>query len=95
MSDETKYRDRQWEPTPERLDTLEKVCTRVHGPAFAKKCLAQVEADGHINMAQYYFGLHYRADQMPEGNDDYLALVEQFGFDWFKPYQPLEDGGDD
>ena len=92
---EDKYRDRQWEPTPERRATLAKVCTRVHGPAFAEKCLAQVEADGYINMAQYYFGLHYRADQMPQGNDDYLALMEQFGFDWFKPYQPLEDGGDD
>jgi FMN reductase [NAD(P)H] len=90
-----KYRGRQWEPTPERRATLEEVCTQVHGPAFAQKCLARVEADGAVNVAQYYFGLHYRADQMPQGNDEYLALMEQFGFDWFKPYQPWADGEED
>ena len=32
---------------------------------------------------------------MPQGNEDFVAIVEQFGFDWFKPYQPLENEGDD
>lgn len=41
-------------------------------------------------MAQYYFGLHYCADATPRGNDRFVALTEEFGFRWFKPYEPGE-----
>jgi len=69
-----------------RLKTIMKVCRQVHGEEFAKKCASRIKANGYINVAQYYFGLHYRADEMPEGNDNYLKLMEESGFKWFKKY---------
>jgi len=64
-----------------------KVCRAVKGEEFAQKCAAIINANGYINMAQHYFGLHYRADVMPQGNDNYLKLMEKSGFKWFKKYQ--------
>jgi FMN reductase [NAD(P)H] len=83
-----KYPDYKLEATEERLEAILKVCRQVHGEEFAKKCLARIKTDGYINRVQHYFGLHYRADLMPEGNDEYLRLMEEFGFDWFKKYVP-------
>jgi nitroreductase len=85
---EKKYPDYKLEITEERLETILKVCRQVHGEEFAKKCAERIKTDGYINRAQHYFGLHYRADLMPEGNDDYLRLMEEFGFNWFKKYVP-------
>lgn len=67
-----------------RLETITSVCRRTYGEKFAKKCVNRIKADGYINMAQYYFGLHYKADVMPEGNDNYLKLMEKSGLKWFK-----------
>jgi hypothetical protein len=72
----------------ERLRTITKVCRAVNGEEFAKKCADRIRANGHINIAQHYFGLHYRADLMPEGNVKYVRLMEKSGFKWFKKYQP-------
>jgi nitroreductase len=72
----------------EKLKTIIKVCRKVHGEEFAKKCEDRIRANGCINMAQYYFGLHYQADSMPEGNENYLRLMEKSGFKWFKKYEP-------
>jgi hypothetical protein len=47
-----------------------------------------MKTDGFVNRAQHYFGLHYRADLMPEGNDQYLKIMEESGFNWFKKYNP-------
>lgn len=73
----------------ERLKTIMKVCRTVNGEKFAKKCADRIEANGYINVAQHYFGLHYRADEMPKGNDNYLRLMEKSGFKWFKKYQAI------
>jgi nitroreductase len=71
----------------ERLGTIMKVCRAVNGEEFGEKCAERIKANGYINMAQHYFGLHYRADVMPQGNDNYLRLMEKSGFKWFKKYQ--------
>jgi nitroreductase len=86
---ERKYPDYKLEVTEERLETILKVCRKVHGEEFAKKCAERIKGNGYINRVQNYFGLHYRADLMPEGNDEYLRLMEEFGFNWFKKYIPL------
>jgi len=85
---EKKYPDYKLEVTEQRLETIMKVCRQVHGEEFAKKCAERIKTDGYINRAQHYFGLHYRADLMPEGNDEYLRIMEELGFDWFKKYVP-------
>lgn len=83
-----KYKSTRLPITQNRLETLLKVCRKVHGEEFAEKCAKKVNENGFINRAQHYFGLHYRADLMPVGNDEYLKLMEEFGFNWFKKYQP-------
>jgi len=65
-----------------------KVCKEVHGEEFAKKCVGRIKENGYINTAQYYFGLHYRANLMPTENDAFLRIMKEFGFDWFKKYHP-------
>ena len=79
-----KYKDVRLPITQERLETILKVCRRVQGEEFAEKCAQKINHDGFVNRAQHYFGLHYKADMMAEGNEEYLRLMEQFGLGWFK-----------
>jgi len=73
--------------TEERLETILQVCRKVHGKEFARKCDDRIKENGYINRAQHYFGLHYRADLMPDGNEEYLKIMEESGFGWFKKYR--------
>ncbi len=79
---------RRVEITEARLKTISEVCRKVHGDEFAARCIERIRKNGHISAVQRYFGLHYRADRMPEGNLDYLKLLEEFGFDWFNEFAP-------
>jgi nitroreductase len=83
-----KYHHAKIEMTDERLERIREVCEKVHGKAFAQRCIDEIEKRGYINVAQRYFGLHYSADLMPDGNDGYLALMREFGFGWFEKYKP-------
>jgi hypothetical protein len=74
--------------TEKRLETIAKVCSDVHGGEFAERCLSRIRENGYITTVQRYFGLHYRANRMPKGNLDYLEIMEEFGFHWFKEFQP-------
>ena len=80
--------DRSVEITEERLDRIRQVCVEVHGEDFAKKCLETIKGRGIISSVQRYFGLHYRANLMPKGNEEFLKLMEELGFDWLKKYEP-------
>lgn len=74
--------------TEDRLKTISEVCREVHDEEFAEMCIRRVEENGEFSAVQRYFGLHYRANLMPRGNLDYLKLMEEFGFGWFKEYRP-------
>ena len=78
------------EPTEERRERLQEAATRTRGEDFARRCLERVDRENRINLAQAYFGLHYCADQMPVGNEDFVRIMEEFGFDWFKRWEPVE-----
>ena len=82
---------RRVEITEERLETIRKVCEEVHGEAFATRCIERIRENGFISPVQRYFGLHYRADRMPRGNAEYLRLMEESGFGWFKEYQSAKE----
>ena len=84
-----KYEGQRLPIAENRLETILKVCRTVRGQEFAEKCASKIRANDHINRAQHYFGLHYRADVMPTGNDEYLKIMEEFGFGWFKKYIPF------
>jgi len=83
---EEKYPGWKRDITPERIETIKSVCRTVHGDAFAEKCIAKIMEQGYINVVQNYFGLHYRADELPQRNDDFLKIMEEFGFKWFREY---------
>ena len=86
-----KHTDRKREITDENLKKIEDVCRKVKGEEFARKCIHRIKEQGYINAAQYYFGLHYCADFIPQGNETYLKLMEEFGFRWFKEYHQVKD----
>jgi nitroreductase len=86
-----KYHNAKIEKTGERLERIREVCQNVHGSAFADECIADVEAKGYINIAQRYFGLHYAADIMPDGNEEFVQIMRDFGFNWFDAFKPKEN----
>ena len=86
-----KYKGTTFEVTDELLEKISRASSAAGGQAFAKKCLESIRASGRIKMAQRYFGAHYVADQMPEGNDEYLKIFEEFGFEWFKKFVPFDE----
>ncbi len=86
-----KYPGHRVQITEERLETIAEVCREVHGEEFARRCVERIREMGYINPVQRYFGLHYRANALPKSNNDYLKLMEEFGFNWFKTYQPFEE----
>ena len=88
-----KYPGHKVQITEQRLETIWEVCREVHGEEFARRCVERVKETGYITPVQRYFGLHYRANALPKGNDDFLKLMEEFGFDWFKTYQSFNPEG--
>ncbi len=81
-----KYGDKRFEITDERLETIRRVCATAHGEVFARQVTERIRKQGYISMAQYYFGLHYKADLMPLDNDVFTDLTREMGFDWFRPW---------
>jgi len=79
--------DRRLDITDERLNTIIQVCRNVRNEDFAEKCVQRIKEKDFITSAQRYFGLHYRADKMPEGNMEYLSIMEASGFNWFKRFR--------
>jgi FMN reductase [NAD(P)H] len=82
-----KYHHVKIEMTEERLEKIHNVCTKVHGTDFAARCIERIKRAGYINAAQRYFGLHYEADLMPEGNEDFVAITKELGFNWFEKFE--------
>lgn len=82
-----KYPDVRIELTPDRLKRFQNVCLKVGGKRFADNCVAKAKEQGYINPVQRYFGLHYVADLMVQGNGRFLKQFEAFGFGWFRDFK--------
>jgi nitroreductase len=87
---EDKYPHDRVEITEERLAAIAAVCRRVHGEAFADRCLARIREAGYINAVQRYFGLHYTADTMAQGNEAFLRVINEAGLGCFEAFAPVE-----
>ena len=85
-----KYHHAKIEMTDERIERINRVCEKVHGAAFAEKCIEDIKKKGYISVAQRYFGLHYSADLMPDGNEEFLSWIKEFGFGWFEKHKPTQ-----
>ena len=79
--------DRRLDITEERINTIFEVCKKVRNEDFAKRCVEKIKQNGYINSVQRYFGLHYRADRIPQGNMEYLSIMEASGLKWFKDFR--------
>ncbi len=82
-----KYADVKYQITDERMKTIETVCRESHGEEFAQKCLAHIREQGVIKSVVRYFGLHYLANEMPAGNQEFLQMMEYFGFHWLSEFK--------
>ncbi len=89
---EAKYPNYRVEATEGRVEAIAGVCRRVHGEAFAERCLAQIREVGYINAVQRYFGLDYTADWMAQGNETFLQVIKDSGLGCFEAFIPVEDG---
>lgn len=78
-----KYNGFRREITGKDLDTLHRVCRRVHGTAFAEKSVKAAKKLGHINRAQVYFGLNYQADRMLSDTPKRLKTLLKAGLSCF------------
>ncbi|MEQ8167826.1 MAG: nitroreductase family protein [Candidatus Eremiobacterota bacterium] len=81
-----KYEYAEIKITEERMKDMEETCREVHGEEFAKKCIEKIKKTGYITQVQRYFGLHYRANEMPLGNKEYLKTFKEAGFSWFEEF---------
>ncbi len=86
-----KYKGTTFDIADDLLEKISRACRAAGGEALERECLERIRREGRIRMAQRYFGTHYVADEMPEGNDEYLAIFEEFGFDWFKKFIPFDE----
>lgn len=86
---EDKYPGVKYSASPNNMEKLEEVCNYVGGEELAGKCLGRIKEKGYINQVQRYFGLHYVASEMPRHNEDYLKIMEEYGFKWFQKYIPF------
>jgi len=80
----------QMELTPERRTQIEKTARRACGVEFARRCMEHVDRFGWVPMPHRYFGLHYRADEMPADNERFLSEIAEAGFSWFEGWTPAE-----
>jgi nitroreductase len=82
-----KYEHKTYQINTDRLETIEQVSREAHGEEFAQHCIARVKELGYINNVVRYFGLHYIANDMPEGNLDFLKTFEKAGFYWMNEFK--------
>lgn len=86
-----KYDGFSLEATEERKAILEEICKTLHREEFAVDCRERLREAGYINAAQYRFCLHYRADRLPDGNEDLVRATEEVGFNWFRRWNSLPE----
>lgn len=83
----SKYPDLKVSLKENLLERFQQVCREVHGAEYAEKCLAKAKEQGYFNPVQRYFGLHYMANDMPAGNDEFLEIMKESGFYWFERFE--------
>jgi FMN reductase [NAD(P)H] len=78
-----KIGDRTFPASEAHFGRLLEACARTGGRKLLERAEAEVERTGHLNYAQYVYGIHYPADRMPRGNDTFLRRIREAGFGFF------------
>ncbi|QUH30633.1 nitroreductase family protein [Vallitalea guaymasensis] len=79
-----KYEHKTLPITEEKLQTIYEVTADVSDKSNAENIINTIKEQGHINMAQRYFGLHYMANWTCTGNQEFIDTLINYGFDWIK-----------
>ncbi len=77
-----KYGGKTHKITEERLETIYQVIQEVDGKVRAETIVDDIKKTGYFNMAQFYFGLKYKADWSAADNDSFVETLKQCGFSW-------------
>lgn len=79
-----KYNHRKLPLSESNLSQIEEVASDIGGKEYAEEMLKKIKEEGHINMAQRYFGLHYKANWSCLGNKDFIDALLSYGFTWIE-----------
>lgn len=77
-----KYEDKTFPLSDTNLAAITEVFNDVLPKDQAQDALATLKSSGHINMAQRYFGLHYKANWSCSKNADLVKALKDAGFTW-------------
>lgn len=77
-----KYEDQTFPLSDVNLTTISQVFKDVQSEDQAQESLKALKDTGHINMAQRYFGLHYKANWSCSENSDLIKAIKDAGFTW-------------
>lgn len=79
-----KYEHKTLPLTESRLSEIHEVACDVGGKEYADEMVSKITEVGHINIAQRYFGLHYKANWSCIGNEGFIKTLLAYGFLWIK-----------
>lgn len=77
-----KYKSKTFPLSERNITTAHKVAEEIGGKKYADSLIENMKSIGHINAAQHYFLLHYKANETCIGNEDFLKVLKDYGFTW-------------
>jgi len=77
-----KYNSKKFPLSPTNMASMKEVTLDIGGEDYSNKIITSIEQQGYINMAQRYFGLHYKANWSCIGNKNFIEALKAYGFTW-------------
>ncbi|BES63714.1 hypothetical protein SANA_01530 [Gottschalkiaceae bacterium SANA] len=82
QAQEEKYDHKTFPVSIQNLSSIKEVAFDLGGKEYEEKLEKSIMDAGSINMAQRYFGLHYKANWSANGNMDLIHALKAYGFPW-------------
>lgn len=79
---EEKYGYKTFPTSIQNMTSIKEVAYDLGGESYEKELETAILKAGHINMAQRYFGLHYKANWSAADNMDLIHALKAYGFPW-------------
>jgi len=71
-----KYNSKKFPLSPTNMASMKEVTLDIGGEDYSNKIITSIEQQGYINMAQRYFGLHYKANWSCIGNKNFIEALK-------------------
>lgn len=79
-----KYQHKTFPNSESNLSQISEVASDIGGKEYAAQMIENIKKTGYINMAQRYFGLHYKANWSCIGNEAFIKTLKAYGFTWIE-----------